>query len=93
MLRPATATTRPLENTTPAYWLDFKRQIAAYGRVVLTGASADNLMECSPVSATLREVNPARLLIDMLSMHRIYGRFPPMGTGLLARIKGVKQKK
>jgi asparagine synthase (glutamine-hydrolysing) len=87
LLKPAVATTRPIELYNPAFWLEFNRQTAAHGRVVLTGAAADNLLEFSTVRSNLREINPGRVLIDLVRLRRRYGVMPPLGTGLLARLK------
>lgn len=88
LLGPSLATTCPIENYTPAFSHKFMRQIAAFGRVVLSGASADNLLAVSPVRSTLAETNPVKVLFDIFRLRRRYGMFPPFGTGLLAKLKG-----
>ena len=88
LLEPSLATTRPVENYTPAFSHEFMRQIASCGRVVFRGASTDNLLAVSPVRSTLAEINPAKVLIDIFRLRRRYGMFPPFGTGLLAKLKG-----
>ncbi len=93
MLRGGMTTTRPVQFETPEYWRVLKLQIAEFGRVVLTGASGDNLLECSSARTALREVNPIRLFSDILRLRMRYGKFPPMGTGLLAILKGSRQSR
>jgi asparagine synthase (glutamine-hydrolysing) len=91
MMQGGMTTTRPIEFETPDYWRAIKHQIAKYGRVVLTGASADNLLECSTARAALRDVNPIRVFLEILRLRMRYGKFPPLGTGVLAKLRGTKR--
>lgn len=87
------STTRPLEIAQPSLWLDFMRKERMLGRVVLTGAAADNLLEYPPPGLTfLKTVNPVKLLGDILRLRKRYGKLPGLGTGLLSKLKGGRSR-
>jgi len=92
MLQPGVVTTRPLELEKPGYWLAIKREIALHAPAVLTGAAADNLLECSPARSDLGEVSIGKILFELMRLRWRYGRMPSLGTGVLARLKGRKQR-
>lgn len=88
LLSPAVKIPEPRQEYTPAKQEDMMRQVAALGRVALTGNSADNLFSCSPVKTALGESHPLWLLWQMLQLQRRFGKRPALGTGLFARLKG-----
>lgn len=88
-----TLTTRPLEEYTATYWRDFKKNVASYSRVVLTGKSADNLLYFSPAIHSLKESNYLDLLSNIYQLRKQYGKMPPLGTGIRSFLKkGFKRK-
>jgi asparagine synthase (glutamine-hydrolysing) len=89
LLTPAVQTSEPIDDETPAMRLDMKRQIAALGRVVLTGRSTDNLITPSSMTVVgmLAEMNPVRVMFEFVRLWRRYGQRLPLGTGLLANLK------
>lgn len=86
-MRPMALTTRPLEINTYAFWKEIKKTLASYARVVLTGASADNLLEYSPALSTFKEVNPLNVIMDIYQLKKRYHRRPALGTGLFSILK------
>lgn len=94
LLNPYLVTTRPLEMLTPALAFDFDQMILKYSRVQLMGAAADNLFAFSPVKTMFSEGNFGRMFFDVLRMKKLYGRTPPLGTGLMNMIKrGVSKRR
>ena len=75
-------TTRPQEILQPQLFLDTYRTHSFWGRVVLNGAAADNLLKYPASPAILTQENPWELLQNILYMYRVYGRIPGIGTGL-----------
>ncbi len=92
-VEPSVLTARPVEDYTPDYWLDFKKTVASYSRVVLTGKSGDNLLYYSPAISSLKESNPFSLVYDIFQLHKQYGSMPPLGTGLGSFLKKKLRKK
>ncbi len=72
LIEPMVLTTRPLEIDTFTYWLDIKKTFASQSRVVLTGASADNLLEFSSPFSTLNEANHINALWNLYKLRRRY---------------------
>jgi asparagine synthase (glutamine-hydrolysing) len=86
LLAPAVRTPEPIEVYAPTLHMDLGRQLAALGRVVLTGNSGDNLLYCSPVKLALKEMNPVSLLWQMLRLWQHFGKTPSLGTGLITKL-------
>jgi len=83
-------TTRPLEIDQPSLWMDIMRQESLLGRVVLTGAAADNLLSYPASLASLRAAgNPFKIVSDSIQLRKRYGQFPGLGTGLLNKFRNI----
>ena len=86
-------TTRPLEEYQPDLGLDFYRACSELSRIMLTGAAGDNLLTFSSVLPALKERNPLAVLFDIYHLRKLYGTYPGFGTGLLARMKWLRERK
>ncbi len=93
LLSPPVLTTRPLEQYQPGLGLDFNRACSELSRIMLTGSAGDNLMTFSSVLQALKEGNPLAVLSDIYHLRKLYGIFPGFGTGLLARLKWLQERK
>ncbi len=91
LIKPMVLTTRPLEIDTFSYWLDIKKEFAAHSRVVLTGASADNLLEYSSAFHTMKEENPIQVLHDLFKLQRKYDQVPSMRK-ILSILKSILKR-
>ncbi len=80
-------TTRPLEIDQPSLWLEAERQKSLLGRIVITGAAADNLLRCPSSLTVLKTINPGKMLFDIIRLRKQYGKLPGFGTGLLNKLK------
>jgi asparagine synthase (glutamine-hydrolysing) len=89
LLTPAIQTPEPVEDETPVMRLDMMRQMAALGRVVLTGRSTDNLITTSgtTVISMMAEMNPILVMFEFVRLWWCHHQRLPLGTGLLARLK------
>jgi asparagine synthase (glutamine-hydrolysing) len=88
LLLPPTATVEPLEDYTPAMRLEMVRQASSLGRVLLTGNSADNLLMCSSIGSLFPEMNPFSIAFQVIRLWKLFGKRPPLGLGLMAKLKG-----
>jgi len=81
-------TTRPLEIEQPSLWLDTLQRESMLGRVVLTGAAGDNLLNYPGSLRNLHKSNPCTFLLHMIRLRKQYGKMPGLGTGLLNKLHG-----
>lgn len=93
LLTPAVQTTRPIELYQPALWLELEREALTQSRVILTGEAGDNLLTFSSVLKSLKEDNPIKVLLATSHLRAIYGTFPRLGSGLLAKMSQLNRKK
>ncbi len=82
-------TTLPLEIYQPQLWLDLHRYAMQKSRVVLTGDGGDEIMAFTSVTEALKDVSVPAALACMFRLKRIYGSYPPLGTGLKKAAKSV----
>ncbi len=79
LLDPYILTTRPLEIDVYTHWLDIQKIFSTHSRVVLTGASADNLLSYSPAVSCVTDLNPIKLMSHRMSLKKLYGQTPALG--------------
>lgn len=89
LLAPMVQWTRPLEFYQPGLWIDLGRHALLSGRVMLTGAAGDNLLQYSPILPGLKEANPLQTLQQIFQLKARYGKMPGLGTGLKARFNTI----
>lgn len=82
-------TTRPLEVEQPSLWLDTIRKERMLGRIVLTGSAGDNLLNYPASLASLKGINPCKMLFDIIRLQKRYGKMPGFGTGLRKKLHGL----
>ncbi|HEY9873065.1 MAG TPA: asparagine synthase-related protein [Candidatus Obscuribacterales bacterium] len=94
LLLPQGLSAEPSMDLQPAMRLEMGRQMAALGRVVLTGRSGDNLMRISPpvtVVEMLEQRNPFIASWELWRLKQRYNLLLPLGTRLKAKITGEKK--
>jgi len=82
-------TERPLEIEQPSLWLDTLRIERQLGRIVLTGGAGDNLLKYPASFASLKGINPCKLLFHILGLRKRYGKMPGFGTGLRKKLRNL----
>jgi asparagine synthase (glutamine-hydrolysing) len=89
LLTPPIQTLEPFEDYTPALAIDTNRQVSGFGRVLLTGRSADNVLLPSPMTIVgmLTEMKPVWAIQEYLSLWRRYHYRIPLGSGLMNKLK------
>ena len=87
MLNPFVKTPEPTLDFFPAMRRVQKRTQATLGRVSLTGIIADNLLSPSPVKTAFREMNPFRVLLQLLRLQRQFGKKLSLGSRIINKIK------
>jgi asparagine synthase (glutamine-hydrolysing) len=93
ILPPQVLSAEPSLNLQSTMIQEMQRQVAALGRVVLTGRSGDNVIKLSPphtVVQMLEQHNPLMALWQLWRLKQHYNLSLPLGTGL--RAKKVEQK-
>lgn len=86
-------TTRPQEILQPQLALETYRTYRQSGRVVLTGAAADNLLRYPASPAIFFQENPWKLLGNIFHMYTLYKSIPSLGTGIRSKWRGSRQAK
>ncbi len=84
-LKPAIGTTRPLEISQPSLWLDSEIKFSELGRVVLTGHAGDNLFAYPSIA--WGDTGLFDFIANMIQLHHLYDKAPPLNTGLRKKIK------
>jgi len=97
-MSPPVQTTRPLELYQPQLWLDVDHQASSLSRVMLKGDAGDNLLVSYSIWETLKDVGPLSLLAFRLPstiyrLKALYGAYPPLGSGLRAKLNRLSGKK
>lgn len=77
---------QPLEIEQPGLWIDFLRSLNLFGRVVLNGDAADNLLHYPSTPVALKENGVISTLINIIKLKRRYGLWPSMGMGLKGKL-------
>ena len=88
LLKPFQPLVEPAEFYVPAMNIDMGRMSANLGRVVLNGNSGDNLLFMSPLKNSPEDMQPLSLLKQTITLWQHFSRFPSLGTGLIAKLKG-----
>ncbi|MEH6584246.1 MAG: asparagine synthase-related protein [Halioglobus sp.] len=82
--------TRPLALYQPGLWVAIDQAAMQHGRVMLTGSAGDNLLHYTPPFSARDSVNPFHTLPQLIRMARQYGKVPPLGTGLMAKLNALR---
>ncbi len=86
-LYPSVETTHPMELTQPTLWMDIEKKLSQFSRVVLTGASADNLFQYPSSLLPWKESSIVNVMTNKFKLQKLYHKRPPLGIGLRTKLK------
>lgn len=82
LLNPYIATSRPLVLFTPFGYLNARKEVMSMSRVILTGIAADNVLNYSSGKTSFNEIGIMSTFFKMIQLKKLYGKRPPLGTGI-----------
>ncbi len=84
---PSIKTICPMELAQPTLLLDTEKKYSQFGRVVLVGVSADDLIKYPSTPLALKESGIYSVMNNTVNLYRLYGKRPPLGIGLRTKLK------
>lgn len=91
-LSPTVMTTAPVELYQPQLWLDLDQYAYANSRVLLNGNGGDEILAFTSARNALLDMGIIRVIASILRLKRLYGRYPPFGSGIRKMTKAILGK-
>ncbi len=86
-LQSSIKTTYPMEIPQAGSFIDVQKKFSQFSRVVLIGDGADNLIEYPSTLLAWEESDIVSVITNTMRLQQLYGKIPPLGTGLKTKIK------
>lgn len=90
---PSLRPSEPIDAPDLTVWLDLAQRVANHGRVALHGEDPKAMLQPVPFTSMLKTAPGYRLVEDIIRYTLVHRRLPYLGTGLVARFKGLVPKR